>query len=273
MSIKEESVFVSSQEEDEVVKEEINNKHQEVSKKSKKNVEKMKKKFEKENKIQVIKEPEPEPEVIKEPELIKEPQVKLEEIKIEETIQDIKEVIKEASADISNNIILPDFSNKSITEIFLYIKQKYEDNKDVKNEKENNEINNYYKKINYVLTYDDIVIINKLLKSDPTIFNEIEKLAQDIIKNGDNDGENMPHLISIIKILYGKIVFTKELTLDTKNISTICVNIIKFIFHSLLDKSENNLLNLTHLDQIIETCIFLLDNRHVVNTASCCSIM
>ena len=168
---------------------------------------------------------------------------------------------------------MPDFSNKSITEIFLYIKQKYDDNKDLKDVKENNEINNYYKKIDCSLTYDDISIINKLIISNSKLFEEIENLAQNIIKNGDNDGGNIPHLISIIKILYVKIVFTKELTLDTKNNSTICVNIIKFIFHSLLDKSEKSLLNLTHLDHIIETCIFLLDNIHIVNTASCCSIM
>jgi len=255
MSMKEESVFISSNEEDKIVKEEINNKPQELSGKSKKNTEKIKKKFEKENKIQeVIKKEEPE-DIKKE-----EPEINLEEIKIEDT--------KEIMTDLSCNNILPDFSNKSIREIFLYIKQKYEDNKDVKNENENNEINNYYKKINCVLTYDDIVIINKLLTSNSTIFDKIEKLAQDIIKNGDNDNENMPHLIGIIKILYGKL-----LILDTKNISIICVNIIKFIFHSLLDKSETNLLNLAHLQQIIETCIFLLDNRDIVNTVACCSIM
>ena len=263
MSMKEESVFISSNEEDKIVKEEINNKPQELSGKSKKNTEKIKKKFEKENKIQeVIKKEEPEDIKKEEPEDIKkeEPEINLEEIKIEDT--------KEIMTDLSCNNILPDFSNKSIREIFLYIKQKYEDNKDVKNENENNEINNYYKKINCVLTYDDIVIINKLLTSNSTIFDKIEKLAQDIIKNGDNDNENMPHLIGIIKILYGKL-----LILDTKNISIICVNIIKFIFHSLLDKSETNLLNLAHLQQIIETCIFLLDNRDIVNTVACCSIM
>jgi hypothetical protein len=300
MSVREEPVFISSNEEDGVIKKEINNKVQEVNKKSKKNIEKIKKNFEKEikiDKIQVIKELEP--EIIKEPEVkeeinleeikieeletqvieevetqvIKEPEleVKLEEIKIEETIQDIKDIIKEEFADISNNIILPDFSNKSITEIFLYIKQKYEDI--TKQDILDNEIINYYTKINCLLIYNDIVIIDKLITSNSTLFDEIEKLAQDIIKNGNIETKNIPDLICIIQIIYERLIFIKELKLDTKKVSKMCVTIIKFIFHSLLDKNKIQIENLTHLDQIIETSISLLNYKSLLTPKSCCSIM
>jgi hypothetical protein len=292
--MKEETVFISSQEEEQVVKEEINNKAQEVSGKSKKNVEKMKKRFEKENKIQNTKEPEPEivkepepeivkepePEIVKEPEpeivkdpepqVIKEPEpeVKLEEIKIEDT----KEV-STVEVDLSSNNILPDFSNKSITEIFLYIKQKYEDSKKDKLDNEINEIINYYTKINCVLKYNDIVIINKLLKSNSTIFDEIEKLAQDIIKNGDIESKSVPDFVIIIQILYRSFLTLKGSKLDSKKISTTCVTIIKFIFHSLLDKQKTYVLNLVHLDQLIESFVSLLDYKTYVTPKSCCSIM
>jgi hypothetical protein len=205
-----------------------------------------------------------------EDEVVKEPEVNLDEIKIEETIQDIKEVITEISNDISNNIILPDFSNKSITEIFLYIKKKYEDSKQNTKDKLDNEIINYYTKINCILKYNDIVIINKLLSSNSTLFDEIEKLAQDIIKNLDI---NVAFLIVIIQILYRSLLFIKGPKISSKKISTICVKIIKFIFHSLIDKNNTIIINLTELDQLIETCISLLDYKSLVNPKSCCSIM
>jgi len=288
--MREETIFVVSNEEDAVVEEIVREKEkaQEVTGKSKKNVEKIKKKFEKEIKIDKIQEVKITESEVKVKEELKQEVIKeddnLDEIKIEETIQHIKEVVKEVvkevekevvkevSTDLSLNTILLDFSNNSVREILSYMRQKYDD-------KENIDIENYCRKINCVLTRNDMSIINILLAKNPTLLYDIEKSAMNIIKNNTIEPKNVPELFLIVQILYTGVLTISKTQFENNTRSAFCGTLIKFVFHSLIERNKNAenetqiSSDLLHLDQLIDTSISLLNFKSIIKPKACCSIM
>ena len=105
--------------------------------------------------------------------------------------------------------------------------------------------------------------------------NEIEKVIIEIVKNNKIDTNDIPNLIILIQKLYELIYNSKKVKYDTKTISNICGNTLKFIIYIMVEErkikidedKKSEFLVLT--DKLIDSCISLLILPKVLKGTSC----
>jgi hypothetical protein len=112
-------------------------------------------------------------------------------VKVEEGVVKVEEgVVKVEEGLVKVEEELPDFTNKSITEVFLYIMKKHM-------EEENNS-----SKLGIQLSKEIVEIINKIINKTPSFLSEIEKSVSEVIKDNKIDTNDIPEFVIIVQILY-----------------------------------------------------------------------
>jgi len=184
-------------------------------------------------------------------------EIKVDETKVDETKVDDEE--------------LPDFTDKSLAEIFLYIvKKNIEEKKDTKK---------YYKKIGIHLSKQVVEIINKIIDKTPSLLSEIEKAIIEVIKDNKIDTNDIPEFIIIIQILYGILYNLKDIVIDDNKRTEICATILKFIIHTLVEERKISIEDnkkvdfLNQFDKLIDSCVSLLKFQAILKPKLCCTIM
>ena len=166
---------------------------------------------------------------------------------------------------------LPDFTNKSLAEVFSYIVKKHiEEKKDTKK---------YYKKIGIHLSKEVVEIINKIIDKTPTLLSEIEKSVSEVIKDNKVDANDIPEFIVIVQILYERLHNLKDIVTDANKRAETCATILKFIIHTLVEERkitiEENKKSafLSQFDKLIDSCVSLLNFQTTLKPKACCTIM
>ena len=193
-----------------------------------------------------------------------------EEVKEEEVKVEVKEEVKvEVKVEVEEE--LPDFTNKSIEEVLLYIVKKHvEEKKDTKK---------YYKKIGIHLSKEIIEIINKIIDKTPSLLGEIEKSVSEVIKDNKIDTNDVPEFIIIVQILYERLHNLKDLSIDNQKLAETCATILKFIVHTLVEErkivieEDKKAAFLIQFDKLIDSCISLLNFPAILKPKACCTIM
>ena len=188
---------------------------------------------------------------------------KVEETKVPEPVK-----VKEIKIDDDE---LPDFTDKSLQEVFLYIVKKHvEEKKDTKK---------YYKKIGINLSKQVVEIINKILDKTPKLLSEIEKSVSEVIKDNKIDTNDIPEFIIIVQILYERLYNLKDIVLDANKLGETCATILKFIVHTLVEErkiiieEEKKIVFLKQFDKLIDSCVSLLNFKSALKPQACCTIM
>jgi hypothetical protein len=196
--------------------------------------------------------------------------VKVEEgvVKVEEGVVKVEEgVVKVEEGLVKVEEELPDFTNKSITEVFLYIMKKHM-------EEENNS-----SKLGIQLSKEIVEIINKIINKTPSFLSEIEKSVSEVIKDNKIDTNDIPEFVIIVQILYERIYNLKEIVLDSNKRTETCAVILKFIVHTLVEErkivieDDKKEAFLTQFDKLIDSCVSLLKFQEVLKPKTCCTIM
>ena len=194
--------------------------------------------------------------------------VKVEEgvVKVEEGVVKVEEeVVKVEEGVVKVEEELPDFTNKSITEVFLYIMKKHM-------EEENNS-----SKLGIQLSKEEI--INKIINKTPSFLSEIEKSVSEVIKDNKIDTNDIPEFVIIVQILYERLYNLKEIVLDSNKRAETCAVILKFIVHTLVEERKIVIEDdkkdafLTQFDKLIDSCVSLLKFQEVLKPKTCCTIM
>jgi gas vesicle protein len=204
-----------------------------------------------------------------------ETEVKIEvgEVQLKENVEEVKEEIKEKVEEIKEEIkekveeLIPDFTNKTIPEMFLIILKQQE-----------NSI--YCKKIGITISKDVVEIINKIIEVNPQLLSDIEKSVKEVLKDGKIDSNDIPEFMLIIQILYERLYNNKTFKITSKNIIETCSTIVKFVIRTLIEERkiemniENKDLFIEQLDKLIDSCMCLLNFDKVLVPKGCnCSIM
>jgi len=197
-------------------------------------------------------------------------EVKVEEVKVEEVkVEEVK--VEEVKVTDLEEEELPDFTNKTLEEVLLYIVKKHiEEKKDTKK---------YYKKIGIHLSKEIIEIINKIIDKTPSLLGEIEKSVSEVIKDNKIDTNDIPEFIIIVQILYERLHNLKELSLESHKLAETCATILKFIVHTLVEErkiiieDDKKVAFLVQFDKLIDSCISLLNFPAILKPKACCSIM
>ena len=132
-------------------------------------------------------------------------------------------------------------------------------------------------KINFVLTDDITEVLYKLIYFSPEFLNEIDKLANEIIKDNKIDSNDIPNLILLIKKLYELIYKLKDIKFDDAKKVEICSSILKFLIRFLIEerkvniKSENKEIILELIDTLIDSCISLIHFSGNIKKNGCLS--
>jgi hypothetical protein len=191
-----------------------------------------------------------------------------EPVKVEEAVIKVEDaVIKVEDAVVKVEEELPDFTNKSITEVFMYIMKKHM-------EEENNS-----SKLGIHLSKEIVEIINKILNKTPTFLSEIEKAISDVIKDNKIDTNDIPEFVIIVQILYERLFNLKDIVLDSNKRAETCAVILKFIVHTLVKERKIVIEDdkqdafLTQFDKLIDSCVSLLKFQAVLKPKACCTIM
>lgn len=188
---------------------------------------------------------------------------------------DITEVVidevKKAEETKADDEELPDFTDKSLAEVFLYIVKKHvEDKKDTKK---------YYKKIGIHLSKEVVEIINKIIDKTPSLLSEIEKAVIEVIKDNKIDTNDIPEFIIIVQILYERLYNLKDIVIDDNKRAETCATILKFILHTLVEERKISIEDnkkvdfLTQFDKLIDSCVSLLKFQAILKPKPCCTIM
>ena len=142
------------------------------------------------------------------------------------------------------------------------------------------EKNNYFTKIGIQLSNETLDIIKKIIESNNTLLDEIEKGLLEVLKDNKIDASDIPQFILIVQILYERILNQKNVLLNPSKPSEICLIILKFIIHTLVEErkiiiqEEKKVDFLSQLDKLIESCISLLNFPSLFKTPkNCCNIM
>lgn len=204
----------------------------------------------------------PSEEVI-EPVKVEEGLVKVEEevVKVEEEVVKVEEGVVKVEEE------LPDFTNKSITEVFLYIMKKHM-------EEENNS-----SKLGIHLSKEIVEIINKIINKTPAFLSEIEKSVSEVIKDNKIETNDIPEFVIIVQILYERLYNLKDIVLDSNKRAETCAVILKFIVHTLVEERKIVIEDdkkdafLTQFDKLIDSCVSLLKFQEVLKPNTCCTIM
>ena len=130
-------------------------------------------------------------------------------------------------------------------------------------------------KINIKLNKNELNILTHILKYSPDFLSEIEKVIIEIVKDNKIDSNDIPNLIILIQKLYELIYNSKKVKYDTKTISNICGNTLKFIIYIMVEErkikidedKKPEVLILT--DKLIDSCISLLTLSKVLKGTSC----
>jgi len=186
------------------------------------------------------------------------------EVKSEEVVEvKSEEVVEEIFVGVELNDV-----KKSLNDLFLNIINSYD------------EKNNYFTKIGVQLSEQTIDIIKKIIENNKTLLDEIEKGLLEVLKDNKIDASDIPQFILIVQILYERISNTKDLLLNPSKSSEICLIILKFIIHTLVEErkiiiqEEKKIEFLSQLDKLIESCISLLNFPNLFKThKNCCTIM
>ena len=204
-----------------------------------------------------------------------ETEVNIEEIKtqvegkIEEKIEENKEKVEEQVEKIVEKVeeIIPDFTNKTIPEMFLIILKQQENSV-------------YCKKIGITISKDVIEIINKIIELNPQLLGDIEKSIKEVLKDGKIDSNDIPEFILIIQILYERLHNNKGFKITDKNIIETCSTIIKFVIRTLIEEgkieidTEKKTVLIEQLDKLIDSCMCLLNFDKILIPKGCsCAIM
>ena len=186
------------------------------------------------------------------------------EDKVEKKVGDIFEeiVVGVELNNIENDI------KKSLNDLFLNIIKTCD------------EKNNYFTKIGIQLSNETLDIIKKIIESNNTLLDEIEKGLLEVLKDNKIDASDIPQFILIVQILYERILNQKNVLLNPSKPSEICLIILKFIIHTLVEErkiiiqEEKKVEFLSQLDKLIESCISLLNFPSLFKTPkNCCNIM
>jgi len=208
---------------------------------------------------------------------VEEPIVTVEEpiVTVEEpivTVEEKKEVIVEEKKEVTvEEELFPDFTDKTLAEVFLYILKK--------NYKLNKARELYYIKIGIPLNKDIIEIMNKIININPTFLSEIEKSILNIVKDNKIDSSDIPDFITLLQMLYEKLYNLKDYNLDNSKLSETSSTIIKFILHALVEEKkividdDKKILFLSQSDKLIDACMNLLHFHHNLKAKDCCTIM
>ena len=135
------------------------------------------------------------------------------------------------------------------------------------------------KNIGFTLDAEDVTIIQKIISYSPDFFNEIDKLINEIIKDGKIDSNDIPNLILLIKKLYELIHNLKSLKLDNDKRLEICKSILKFIIRVLIDEriivvnDENKQIVLALIDNLIDSCVSLIHFSGNIKNSTCFSYL
>ena len=187
--------------------------------------------------------------------------------------EEVNEPVKlEAIVNVEEGVVkleeeLPDFTNKSVSEVFLYIMKKHM-------EEENNS-----SKLRIHLSKEIVEIINKIIKKTPSFLSEIEKAVSEVIKDNKIDTNDIPEFVIIVQILYERLYNLKDIVLDSNKRAETCAIILKFIVHTLVEErkiiidDDKKDAFLTQFDRLIDSCVSLLNFQKVLKPKACCTIM
>jgi hypothetical protein len=216
-------------------------------------------------------------EVVQEEKPVKEEVVEEEKPVKEEVIEEEKPVKEEVNVVgqevnvVEEDEFFPDFTDKTLAEVFLYILKK--------NYKLNKAREMYYKKIGITLNKDIIEIMNKIININPTFLSEVEQSILNIVKDNKIDSSDIPEFITLLQMLYEKLYNLKDYNLDNSKLSETSSTIIKFILHALVEEKkividdDKKILFLSQFDKLIDSCMNLLHFHHNLKAKDCCTIM
>jgi len=161
----------------------------------------------------------------------------------------INEVVKEVTK--INEVV-----SKTLSELFLDFIKKSNDSK-------------------VVLSKESIDILNKIFSLTPNFLDDIEKSLLEVVKDGKIDSVDIPHLVLLIQKLYKTIYKIKIVNLDTKRITVICGETLKFVSYFLITErrikieEKNAILFLEQINTLIDSCVGLLSFPNTVKVKGC----
>jgi len=125
------------------------------------------------------------------------------------------------------------------------------------------------------LTPEVTNIIKKLLSITPDTFSDIEKSANQIIKDNKIDSSDIPQLIILVQRIYQFIHSLKDSKLDTNKRSEYTATILKFIIqllvlHGKIKIEEDKQIEfLKNVGILIDSCVGLLSFPKSLKTKGC----
>jgi hypothetical protein len=168
-------------------------------------------------------------------------------------------IISQSETENQKNYIVLDINPKNFVEI-------------IKSTLLNEETKN---KISIKLTPEIINIINKIISLTPDTFNDIEKAAVQIIKDGKIDSNDIPQFIVVVQRIYQVVYSFKDTKIDAKKRSEFTATILKFVIHLLVQERKIKIDNdkqeefLKNCDILIDSCIGLLSFPKSLKTKGC----
>jgi hypothetical protein len=128
---------------------------------------------------------------------------------------------------------------------------------------------------NINLSVELIEIIKQILSLSPDSFNDIEKVVNEIIKDGKINSKDIPQFIIVVQKIYQVIYSLKNTKFDSKKRSEIACSVLKYIVHLLVLErkikiDENKEAEFfTDCDALIEACVSLISLPKTIKTKSC----
>ena len=119
---------------------------------------------------------------------------------------------------------------------------------------------------------DEVIrVIHHIIDFYPDMFTNIEKSVVDIVKDGKINGNDIPHLLVIVKELYRLMYSSKKIKMNAKKYIDITASVLKCVIHILVlerkihieqDKQEEFL---NQINILIDSCVDLLGYAKTIN--------
>lgn len=119
---------------------------------------------------------------------------------------------------------------------------------------------------------DEVIrVIHHIIDFYPDMFTNIEKSVVDIVKDGKINGNDIPHLLVIVKELYRLMYSSKKIKMNAKKCIDITASVLKCVVHILVlerkihieeDKQEEFL---SQINVLIDSCVDLLGYAKTIN--------
>jgi len=130
-------------------------------------------------------------------------------------------------------------------------------------------------KYSFIISTENLDIMNKIISKTPNTFNDIEDSIKEIIKDGKINSNDIPQLIILVQRIYQVLYNIKNYKLDSIKISDITSKILKFIIYILVEKkkikiekqNEEEFFRQTNL--LIDSCISLLSFPKSIKVKGC----